>query len=124
MKVLLSIKPEYADKLFSGEKKYEYRKAIFREQVECIVVYSTMPEGKLIGELQIETILEDEPDVLWERTRDAAGITEDFFRQYFSGRSRGYAIKVAKANRYAAPIDPYQGTTPFTPPQSFRYMEA
>ena len=28
MTVLLSIKPEFADKIFSGEKKYEYRKYI------------------------------------------------------------------------------------------------
>ena len=29
MKVLLSIKPEFADKIFNGTKKYEFRKEIF-----------------------------------------------------------------------------------------------
>ena len=32
MKVLLSIKPEYVDKIFSGEKRYEYRKSMFKNK--------------------------------------------------------------------------------------------
>ena len=30
MKVLLSIKPEFVEKIFSGEKRFEYRKNIFK----------------------------------------------------------------------------------------------
>ncbi len=123
MKVLLSIKPEYANKLFSGEKKYEYRKAIFREEVDTIVVYATKPEGLILGELVIEDIIVDDLDALWERTQDASGISENFFRKYFSGCNRGYAIKVAEARRYPNPIDPYRELDTFIPPQSFRYME-
>ena len=33
MKILLSIKPEYAHKIFSGEKKFEYRKIIFKKNI-------------------------------------------------------------------------------------------
>ena len=31
-KILMSIKPEYVDKIFSGEKKYEYRKRIVQRK--------------------------------------------------------------------------------------------
>lgn len=47
MRVLLSIKPEFVEKIFSGEKLYEYRKAAFKnEGISSIVIYSTMPVGK------------------------------------------------------------------------------
>lgn len=32
--ILLSIKPEYAEKIFAGTKKYEYRRHIASEKVE------------------------------------------------------------------------------------------
>ena len=41
MKVLLSIKPEFVREIFAGNKKYEYRKAIFTKNVNQVVVYST-----------------------------------------------------------------------------------
>ena len=31
MKVLLSIKPEFVEKIFSGEKRFEYRKFAFKK---------------------------------------------------------------------------------------------
>jgi predicted transcriptional regulator len=43
MKALLSIKPEFVDKIISGEKKYEYRKRIFKQKIEAVVIYCTMP---------------------------------------------------------------------------------
>jgi predicted transcriptional regulator len=32
MKVVLSIKPGFAEKIFSGEKKFEFRRAIFKDR--------------------------------------------------------------------------------------------
>ena len=32
--ILLAIKPEYVDKILSGEKKYEYRTRIAKEKVK------------------------------------------------------------------------------------------
>ena len=51
MKVLLSIKPEYASKILDGTKRYEYRRAIFkRTEVTTVVVYASDPVRKVIGE--------------------------------------------------------------------------
>lgn len=33
MKVLLSIKPEYVEKILDGTKKFEFRKGIFKTQM-------------------------------------------------------------------------------------------
>lgn len=122
MKVLLSIKPQFVEKIFSGEKKYEYRKTIFKKEVESILVYSTKPEGKIVGELFIEEIINDDPELLWSRTRHESGISHDFFQEYFGGKTEGYAIKISKAILYDEPIDPLDIDKSFRPPQSFCYV--
>ena len=65
MKVLLSIKPEFVQEIFTGKKKYEYRKAIFTRSVDKVVVYSTKPVGMIVGEFTVENILNDTPSTLW-----------------------------------------------------------
>lgn len=123
MKVLLSIKPEFANKIFSGEKKYEYRKSIFvREGIHTVVVYSTMPVGRIIGEFEIEKILRDNPEAVWKETKEFAGIKEQFFNEYFHGRETAFAIKVKKATLYDTPISPKETLENFYPPQSFMYL--
>ena len=53
-KVLLSIKPEFADKIFNGTKKYEFRRSIFKENIKIIVVYVSYPVQEIVGEFEIE----------------------------------------------------------------------
>ncbi|AVF28815.1 ASCH domain-containing protein [Paenibacillus larvae] len=123
MKVLLSIKPEFVEKIFSGEKKYEYRKSIFKkENIDTVVVYSTMPEGKIVGEFKVEAIIVNRPDILWEKTKDASGISNLFFKQYFENRVEGYAIKISDPKLYDEPIDPKLENKSFHAPQSFCYI--
>lgn len=63
MKVLLSIKPEFVKEIFNGNKKFEYRKAIFKNKdVKTIVIYATMPVGKIVGEFDIDYIIEKHPN--------------------------------------------------------------
>ena len=51
MRVLLSIKPEFAEKIFAGTKKYEFRKSIFKNaNVKRIVVYASYPVQMVICE--------------------------------------------------------------------------
>lgn len=122
MKVLLSIKPEYADKIFSGEKKFEFRKIAFRNnKVNTVVVYSTMPVGKIIGEFSIKYIHKDSPKSIWRKTKQFSGIDEAFFKEYFNGRKLAIAIEVDNPILYKEPIDPKKEYENFTAPQSFKY---
>ncbi len=101
MKVLLSIKPEYAEKIFNGTKKYEFRKSIFKNKnVDTVVVYASSPCQYVIGEFQIESILRDDVDRIWEQTREYSGISEEFYRMYFACKSNAYAIKIGHVTRF------------------------
>jgi len=122
MKVLLSIKPEFALKIFDGSKRYEYRRAIFKNQeVTRVIVYASDPMKQIIGEFEIEDILHDELPVLWMKTKDHAGISERKFFEYFANRSCGYAIKVRTAQIYDIPL-PLSSLMISSPPQSFMYV--
>lgn len=122
MKVLLSIKPEFAERIFNGTKKYEFRKAIFKNpNVKTVVVYASSPVQQVIGEFEIEDILSDDPECLWEKTKEFSGITEEFFFDYFDLRDKGFAIKVKKPKRYKKPLN-LRSSFNTAPPQSFRYL--
>lgn len=100
-KILLSIKPEYADKIFSGAKKYEFRKSIFKDKdVKTVVVYASSPVQKVIGEFSIEDILSGTPSDIWETTCSLSGITQDFFCRYYANREKAFAIKIGNTKRY------------------------
>lgn len=123
--VLLSIKPEFALAIFSGEKKFEFRKAIYRNpSVIRIYVYASAPLSKVIGEFFVEEIIERHPDVLWQETSHGAGISKEYFNEYFAGRERGYALRIREAELFE---DSMYLTDMFGirhPPQSFRYVPA
>lgn len=122
MKVLLSIKPEFALKIFDGSKGYEYRRTIFkRSEVTTVVVYASEPIKKVIGEFDIGEILHEEPQALWAKTGDHAGITKKKFLEYFRKRMKGYAIKVKETRMYNTPI-PLNKLMVLCPPQSFTYL--
>lgn len=122
MKVLLSIKPEYASKIFDGTKRYEYRRAIFkRAEVTTVVVYASDPIRKVIGEFDIEEIIHDEPKALWSKTGERAGISMKKFLDYFENRGKGYAISVKAARTYDVPIS-LEKLMISCPPQSFMYL--
>ena len=58
MKVVLSIKPEFAFKIFDGTKKFEFRKAIFKNhKIKTVIVYASSPVQQVIGEFEIEKII-------------------------------------------------------------------
>jgi predicted transcriptional regulator len=122
MKVLLSIKPEFASKIFEGSKKYEYRRTIFkRTGVTTIVVYVSNPIKKVIGEFEIEGIIQEEPQSLWEKTGQQGGISKERFLNYFKDKTKGYAIKVRDARMYDTPV-PLNKLMVVSPPQSFAYL--
>jgi len=121
MKVVLSIKPEFAFKIFDGSKRFEFRKSIFKNpSVKQVIVYASSPVQQVIGEFEIEEILKYEKSLLWEMTKKESGITEDFFFQYFKEKENGYAIRIKNTITYDSPRCLKEDYN-LSPPQSFAY---
>ena len=119
--ILLSIKPEYADKILDETKKYEFRRQLARDDVNRIIIYSTSPVMKVIGEVEVVGTLSMKTTLLWKETRKKAGISLLNFRKYFSGCDVANAYVLGKAYRYPEP-QPLSKYNIKQAPQSFVYI--
>ena len=121
----MSIKPEFVKKIFSGDKKFEYRKSIFKNpKVNTIVIYVTKPCGNVVGEFSINKILCDIPQKIWKDTRTFSGVDEEFFNAYCNNREKVYAIEIGDVVQYKHPLSLQEFDKNIkTPPQSFRYLQ-
>ncbi len=125
MKVLLSIKPKYVDEIVKGNKKYEFRKKIFKNknEVKEVYIYSTSPVKKIIGFFRFDKIVEDHPKNLWKEFKELSGIDEHEFFSYFEERDNGFAIEITQLEIFKTPMEPEILIPNFVAPQSFRYIE-
>lgn len=122
MKVLLSIKPEYANKIFDGTKKFEFRRSIFKNpNVKKVVVYSSSPVQKIIGEFEIKQIIKLDIENLWRETSYHSGITKEYFLEYFVNKEQGFAIEIKNFKKYRIPKC-LKTEFNLSPPQSFMYL--
>ena len=122
MKVLMSIKPEFVELILSGQKKYEFRKSIFKQPVSSIVIYSTKPVGKVVGEIIIDDILKGTPSKIWLETSKYSGISKEFFDKYFMNKKVAFAIKIKTVNKYVVPKDLSDYVKSGVAPQSYCYI--
>lgn len=68
MQIILSIKPKYCEEIFSGTKRFEYRRRVFKQEIQKVFVYATSPVCKIVGEFELERIIADTPDSIWNQT--------------------------------------------------------
>lgn len=119
MNAILSIKPEFVKEIVTGKKLFEYRKSVFKHPVEKVYIYASAPISKVVGEFRPVDILNGAPDEIWKRTRYSAGISEQFYDEYFAGRTEAFAIVIQNLKIYETPKE-----LPFHAPQNFRYVES
>ena len=122
MNVILSIKPEFVEKIFSGEKQYEYRKVLFKQKVDTVYIYASRPISKIVGEFKIEKIINDTPANIWKQTKEYSGVTKSFFQKYYTGKDKGIALKIKECKKYEKSVDPNTILPNFKVPQSFIYV--
>lgn len=120
--MLISIKPEHIENIFNGSKKYEYRKIRCKQDIDKIIIYSTYPIMKVVGEAKVEKILEDSPDRIWEKTKKYSGIDLNFYQKYFKDRSKAIAYKLTNIKKYDIPKE-LSSYGIKAAPQSFVYIQ-
>lgn len=120
--ILLSIKPEYVKKIFDGTKKYEFRKHLAQKNISKIIVYSTFPEMKIVGEVQVKSTLSMAKIPLWELTKKEAGICRSKYLKYFENCDLAHAYVLGDTKKYDIPktLEEYGIAQA---PQSFIYLK-
>lgn len=122
MNLLISIKPEFVKKILAYEKLYEFRKSIFKEDIDKIFIYSTYPVKKIVGYFEVGEIICESPHELWNSFSEVSGISKKDFFKYYANSNEGYAIKIDNLHIFEEYIDMNQYDD-FRAPQSFCYVE-
>ena len=123
-RVLLSVKPRFAEAILAGEKTFEFRRAVFRRKdIKTVVLYASSPTCRVVGEFTLDEVLLLGLEALWKSTRGGGAIDRKYFDRYFEGRSAGYALKVKRARRYRSPLCLHEDLGITHPPQSFCYLD-
>lgn len=102
-RILISINPEHVENIINGSKKFEYRKIAAKKDISSIVIYETTPVKRIVAEAEIIDVLILSPEELWEQTKQASGISKEFFDEYFKGKKMAYAYKIGKVKVYKTP---------------------
>ena len=118
---IISIKPEYVEKIFSGEKKWEFRKC--RITADKFLIYETAPTSKIVGEFTPRWVGEGTPEAIYAETcNDGAGIDYDKFFEYFKGHKTAFAYEITNLKKYNEPL-PLAHYGFKRPPLSFCYAK-
>lgn len=125
--LLLSLRPEFADKVFDGTKKVELRRIRPRVAIQGLVlVYVSTPVRAIVGAFRVREVIEGSPSMLWKDVRHHAGVTRRQFDEYYIGAAKAYGIFLNSVTRFREPVDlsHLRALWPdFHPPQSYRYLD-
>ena len=122
MKVLMSIKPKFVEEIFSETKTFELRKKIFKSSINTIVIYSSSPKKKVVGEIIIDKIISSTPKLLWKSYKNNLGISEKEYFEYYKNSKVAYAIKIKKVIKYKKELE-LKDFGIEKAPQSYQYIK-
>lgn len=124
--LLLSLKPVYADLVFSGLKTAELRRWLPRDvEGRDVFVYVSSPKRVLRGGFRVADVWQGTPDDMWDRVKDLAGIDANAYNAYYEGRSTAFVLSIADAWEHKNPLALSELRTRFSRfvvPQSWRYL--
>lgn len=122
--VLISVRPQYVNRILCGEKRYEFRTRVpYANRARDVYIYSSAPVQRIVARFPLTKVLEGSPEEIWELCRYSAGIDRDGFFEYFEGGEMAYAIVIDGLQRLDPPVDPFRRFENFRPPQSFYYLK-
>jgi len=125
--LVLSIKPQYADPIFSGLKTIELRRRfpIDVPSGTFAFIYTTSPTRAMTGFAEIDGVERIGIEKIWRQYSKAACISKKSFDDYFSGLSEGFAINFRNPKRLERSLNltELRERFDFEPPQSFLYAK-
>ena len=120
--LLIAIKPCFANAILEGKKIYEFRRRLPKEDVDTVLLYASSPVRRVVGYAHVDGTLTMPLTVLWERTKDGAGITKEYFEKYFANKKSGSALILSSPVKLLHPLE-LEDIGVKKAPQSFMYVE-
>jgi predicted transcriptional regulator len=108
---LISVKPKWANAFFAdiNRKTIELRKGNFGASLkpgDTIVIYSTMPEGCVIGTVKVMERYEYSVKDLWRKSEQGVltHVSQSEFDAYYSGHHFGVGVWFWSPDKWERPI--------------------
>lgn len=122
--VIISLHPEHANKILSGEKKLEFRRVWANKPVNAVVIYSTVPVKKIVAIAYVKQVHCESRNRLWALAKSVGGgLTRRALYGYFEGKKQGYAVEFDSIKVLNPAISPATIIENFRAPQSFAYLD-
>ena len=98
--LILPIKREYVQKIFSGEKKFELRKTLPKKQFDKVYIYESSGRSKIVGEFSYKKLWYLPKLELWEIVKDSASVTFNEYMGYFRKYDYAAAFEIDITTEY------------------------
>lgn len=125
--LFISVKPEFAEKIFNGQKAIELRKsAPGVENGDMVIIYSSSPVMAIIGTATIKEIISTTPSKMWREHSAKLGIDKKRYSEYYEGKEVAVGIVLKGKEKLPNPISLREFKKKFSrfqPPQTFRYID-
>ena len=127
-RMLMSIKPDFAQKIIRGEKIVEIRRQFSKKWCGCrITLYASKPTSALVGEATVEKVSPGRPIDIWREYGNHIGCTKQEFDSYAEHHKKIFAIELGDALPYLQTIPLDQAThlldEELRPPQSYLSLQ-
>jgi len=126
--LLISIRPQYAEKILSGEKTIEFRRVRPNVQAgDLCLMYASGAQRALVGAFTVGGVVATTASSMWRKWRRQSGTDRASFMSYFDGTEIAYGLLVQCSEPLGVDI-PLEGLRTlwpgFHPPQSFRFLDS
>lgn len=123
--LLMSIKTKYANEIFKGNKRYEFRKRSIgnKNLNKKIYIYSSKKEKAIIGYIVVDKILTGNLDYILKETNNTGNID---IVNYYENSNNCYALHIAKYHKFKKSIslnELKKRNNMFVIPQYYRYLK-
>lgn len=121
--VILSVRPEYVFKMYSGTKAVEFRKRIWdlRSEIKRAYIYETAPISAISGYIEIAEIIKGTPDDVFRKAGVFTGIDYPNYKKYAGSATEMYGIVIKRFVRLQNAVSLYRLDKTMKAPQSFYY---
>ncbi len=123
---VFSIRPKYVKAIIDGRKTYELRrKKPNLNTGDQVIIYQTTPDKNIAAIAEIDIVIENYIEALWEEVKDKCAVTHEAFVYYFEGCITGCALKLKNVKVLDHPptlADLRLVVPDYTPPQFFHYL--
>lgn len=103
--LLVSMKPQCAERILAGTKLVEIRKRFSGKWVGCkAILYSSSPQQALVGEATVRSITSGSPADIWAKFGTSIGCSSEHFEAYAGSAKEVSAIELDEVFPYRRPI--------------------